>query len=112
MDERVRIVIAHIEHNTDKSQNSLKELADAVHLSTSRLAHLFKAETGVPITRYLRESRMRIAKQLLEGTFLNVKEIMFRVGVNDESHFVRDFKRIYGVTPGQYRKQFLSANSK
>jgi AraC-like DNA-binding protein len=46
---------------------------------------------------------------LLTTTFLSVKEIASRVGLADESHFVRDFKRIYGMTPSEYRtRAFLS----
>lgn len=36
---------------------------------------------------------------------MSVKEIIARVGFTDESHFVKNFKRIYGVTPTEYRKQ-------
>lgn len=49
---------------------------------------------------------MRRAQELLETTFLSVKEIMAKVGVTDESHFVRDFKRFHGCTPAQYRARF------
>ena len=48
---------------------------------------------------------MEGATTLLLDTFLSVKEIIARVGFSDGSHFVRDFKRIYGVTPTEYRKQ-------
>ena len=49
---------------------------------------------------------------LLTTTFLSVKEIVRRVGLTDESHFVRDFKRFYGVTPSEYRNEaFLSSES-
>jgi AraC-like DNA-binding protein len=43
------------------------------------------------------------AKYLLESSFLSVKEITYRVGINDESHFVRDFKKAYGNAPRQHR---------
>jgi hypothetical protein len=46
---------------------------------------------------------MERAGDLLETSFLSVKEIAHAVGLNDESHFVRDFKTIYGVTPTRYR---------
>jgi AraC-like DNA-binding protein len=46
---------------------------------------------------------MQHAATLLTTTFLSVKEIVRRVGCTDESHFVRDFKRFYGVTPSEYR---------
>ena len=49
---------------------------------------------------------MERAKDLLESSFLSVKEIAFQVGLNDESHFVRDFKSTYGYSPALYRSQF------
>ncbi len=54
---------------------------------------------------------MRRAKQFLETTFLSVKEIMTVVGLQDESHFVRDFKTVYGIPPGAYRKRRLLSTS-
>lgn len=49
---------------------------------------------------------MERAKHLLETSFLSVKEIGHLVGLNDESHFVRDFKKAYGVPPKRYRMRF------
>ena len=49
---------------------------------------------------------MERAKNLLESSFLSVKEIAFQVGLNDESHFVRDFKSTYGFSPALYRSHF------
>jgi hypothetical protein len=49
---------------------------------------------------------MERAKNLLESSFLSVKEIAYRVGMNDESHFVRDFKATYGSSPSCYRTAF------
>lgn len=46
---------------------------------------------------------MERARYLLETSFLSVKEITHNVGLNDESHFVRDFKKVYGVPPTLYR---------
>jgi AraC-like DNA-binding protein len=60
--------------------------------------------------RYLRGLRMERAKDLLESSFLSVKEIAYRVGLNDESHFVRDFKSTYGSSPALYRVHFRQDN--
>jgi hypothetical protein len=49
---------------------------------------------------------MERAKDLLESSFLSVKEIAYQVGLNDESHFVRDFKSTYGFSPALYRSNF------
>jgi AraC-like DNA-binding protein len=62
--------------------------------------------------KYLKTLRMRQAATLLTTTFLSVKEIVRRVGLTDESHFVRDFKRLYGRTPSEYRhKAFLASGA-
>jgi transcriptional regulator GlxA family with amidase domain len=54
--------------------------------------------------QYLIELRLRTALKLLETTTLSVKEIMHKVGVSDQSHFTRDFKKHCRLTPAQYRR--------
>ena len=89
-----------------RGELSLAEFAQAVNLSVWRLCHIFKSDVGMPPMRYLRLLRMERAKYLLESSFLSVKEIAYRVGLNDESHFVRDFKSTYGSSPALYRSHF------
>lgn len=91
-----------------RGELSLGEFAQSVNLSVWRLCHIFKSEVGMPPIRYLRLLRMERAKNLLESSFLSVKEIAFQVGLNDESHFVRDFKSTYGYSPALYRSHFRS----
>jgi AraC-like DNA-binding protein len=98
MDDRTRKIITLINVNL-RQELSLVAMAQAVNLSPSRLRHSFKAETGTTPTRYLHKLRMQQAKELLETTFLTVKEIMVLVGLHDKSHFVRNFKRAWGSTP-------------
>jgi transcriptional regulator GlxA family with amidase domain len=105
MDARVQQVIS-LMHDDLSQDLTLCERAQDVNLTASHLCRLFKAETGVSPARYLKLLRIQKAKNLLETTFLNIKQIMNKVGVNDESHFVRDFKMIYGATPAQYRGTF------
>ena len=89
-----------------RGELSLTEFAQSVNLSVWRLCHIFKLDVGMPPMRYLRGLRMERAKDLLESSFLSVKEIAYRVGLNDESHFVRDFKSTYGASPALYRMHF------
>ena len=91
-----------------RGELSLTEFAQSVNLSVWRLCHIFKSDVGMPPMRYLRLLRMERAKVLLESSFLSVKEIAFQVGLNDESHFVRDFKSTYGYSPALYRSRFRS----
>ena len=102
MDKRVAKVIELMRESSD-GKMSPEELAQAVNLSPSRLHELFKCETGTSPVKYLKALRLEHARALLESTFLSVKEIRARVGEGDESHFTRDFKRAFGVTPTQYR---------
>jgi AraC-like DNA-binding protein len=59
-------------------------------------------------TQYFKLLRMQDAKSILEATFLPIKQIAARVGGNDVSHFVRDFKKAYGMSPTQYREDYHS----
>jgi two-component system response regulator YesN len=102
MDRRVQQVILLMEEDIRKSL-TLEEWAQIVNLSPSHLYHLFKSETGETPSRYLKTLRMQRAKELLETTFLTVKEIVTATGISDGSHFVRDFKKQYTMTPTQYR---------
>lgn len=105
MDRRILILKEHILSNL-KKQNSVEEMAVSVDISSSHLHRLFKAETGISLAHYIREARLEKARELLEATFKRIKEIRFEVGIRDQSHFVRDFKAKYGVTPSEYRKQY------
>jgi AraC family transcriptional regulator of arabinose operon len=102
MDRRVETVITLIENRLDQ-RLSEKDLASVVNLSPWRLCHLFKSEVGVAPLKYLRAVRMERARDLLDTTFFSVKQIMRMVGISDNSHFARDFKRTYGLAPIGYR---------
>ena len=105
MDKRVEKIIEMMRDDV-RGELSLTEFAQSVNLSVWRLCHIFKSDVGLPPIKYLRLLRMERAKGLLESSFLSVKEIAFQVGLNDESHFVRDFKATYGHSPAIYRSQF------
>ena len=102
MDERIKRVLVEMEKHLD-SELSLDVLAQSVNLSTSRFRHLFKAETGTTPAHYVKSLRMSRAKNLVETTFLNIKQIMCSIGVHDKRHFAKDFERSYGLNPTQYR---------
>jgi transcriptional regulator GlxA family with amidase domain len=107
MEPRIHRII-HLMTVDLRQELPLNELAHSLNLSESRLRHLFKKEMGISPVQYLKAQRMQKAKELLEKTYLNVKEVMLRVGISDQSHFVKDFKKIYGFSPAKYRSQHLS----
>ncbi len=109
MDQRVQKIISLIKDDPS-TDRTLDELARAVNLSSSRLNHLFKLAFGLPVAKYVKSLRMQRAKELLETTFLSVKEITAETGYKDESHFVQNFKAAYGLTPAQYRRNHQRIN--
>jgi YesN/AraC family two-component response regulator len=110
MDPRIEKVVTRMREEF-RQDPSLSEMAQVVNLSPSRLRYLFKKETGVAPGHYLRAFRLEQAKELLETTFLSVKEIIRTIGVNDQSHFIREFKKSYALTPAQYRMSLATNNN-
>lgn len=110
MTERVKRVIEMMQVDPSRTF-TLGKMAESVNLSPPYFCFLFKSITGVSPAKYLKTLRMDQAATLLTTTFLSVKEIVRRVGCTDESHFVRDFKRMYGRTPSEYRSHaYLSSD--
>jgi AraC-like DNA-binding protein len=110
IDPRVQKAMAFIEENYHRDLSLLK-VAEAVHLSIWHLCHLFKSETGETFVRYLKAIRMRRARTLLENSLLSIKEVMNKVGMRDQSHFAKDFKRAYGLTPSEFRLSLTKTDS-
>ena len=78
-------------------------MAAVAHLSAYHFARQFKAATGLPPHRYVIARRVERAKQLLHaGTDLSLAEVALRAGFSDQSQFCQHFKRLVGVTPGQF----------
>ena len=107
MDPRIQRILSHIEGNFHRELLA-SDMAEFLNLSVSRFCHIFKSETGMTFRNYLKRLRLEKAKSLLETTNLSVKQIMARVGYNNESYFVRAFKNVHNMTPGEYRKNFLA----
>jgi AraC family transcriptional regulator len=79
-------------------------MAAAAHLSAYHFARQFKAATGLPPHQYVILRRVEQARQLLQGgTDLSLAEVAAGAGFSDQSQFSRHFKRLVGVTPGQFR---------
>jgi transcriptional regulator GlxA family with amidase domain len=110
MDPRVQLAVRQMEKQLHR-ELSLEVMAQSVNLSSSRFRHLFKKEMGTTPAQYLKALRMRRAKELVETTFLNIKQIMSSIGMRDKRHFAKDFERTYGVTPTQHRARCRGAAS-
>ncbi|MFN8372285.1 MAG: AraC family transcriptional regulator [Anaerolineae bacterium] len=82
---------------------SLETLALVAHLSPFHLSRLFRERLGLPPHAYLNQIRINRAKEQL-NVGRSIAETALATGFVDQSHLNKAFKRIVGVTPGQYRK--------
>ena len=89
-------------HHTRAIQ--LDDLAQHLHVSRSRAAHVVKEETGFSWTELLLQARLRTAQQLLLHSDETVVRIALLSGFGDQSQFHKVFKRQFGKTPAQFRK--------
>jgi AraC family transcriptional regulator len=80
------------------------QLTGQTDLSAYHFARQFKAATGLPPHQYVLARRVERAQQLLQaGTDLSLAEVAADAGFSDQSQFSHQFKRLVGVTPGQFR---------
>jgi len=89
---------------------SINEAAEKVGLSVSRLAHLFKSETGTTPQRFLEGKRLDRAAQLLQRTTFSIKQIATAVGFDSPFYFSLRFKEKMQLSPKTYREQQRAAD--
>ena len=83
---------------------SQKDLANLVGMSESAFSHFFKKHTNLSFTDFLINVRLGKASKLLLETNYNISEVCYQTGFRNIANFNRQFKRRYGSTPSQYRK--------
>lgn len=95
------IEILNMNHNIT---NPLQGIINKFHYSPSYICHYFKKETGLTITEYANEIKLKHASFYLVSTSLSLREICDRVGYDSLSYFHKLFYKKYSLTPSQYRK--------
>ena len=90
---------------------SFSVLAEEFHLNPQYISQLFRNEIGVNFLAYLTSIRMEKAKKLLLSTSLSVTEVADQSGYGDYRVFTKVFKKSEGITPSQYRRDFLETGT-
>lgn len=83
---------------------SVSYFADRLHLSPNYFGDLIKKETGKSPQDHLQLKLIRIAKEQLHDPHKSISEVAYNLGFKHPQHFTRLFKKVVGVTPGEYRK--------
>src|SRR5262245_22542890 len=108
---KLRAVVEYVEEHLDAGL-TVGQMAAAAHLSAYHFARQFKAATGAPPHQYVLGRRVERAQQLLQQDLdLSLAEIAASAGFSDQSQFSHHFKRLIGVTPGQFRTRVRTARS-
>ena len=102
-EERIVEIISHIKN--DYKTITLDGLSETFHLSKPYLSKYIKEKAGMTFQEAVRKERMKRARALLRETGQTVETVAAEVGYENVEHFNRLFKKSYGMTPMQYRKQ-------
>ncbi|MFB5676526.1 response regulator [Paenibacillus terreus] len=99
----IRDIAAYLDaHYADEI--TLQDISNRFYLSREYISRKFKQEFGVNLSEYLSRLRIRQAKLLLLNPRLRLQQISEMVGYQDEKYFGKVFKKLEGITPGEYRK--------
>jgi transcriptional regulator GlxA family with amidase domain len=90
--------------------DAIRKIVSMVDVPERSLKRRFKAATGDTLIDYLQNLRIEEAKRLLEQDSLPIEEVSAEVGYMDVSFFRRLFKRLCGLSPGQYRNMFKTVD--
>ena len=98
----IKAAKAYIEENLDNDFD-IANLCSELSIGRTKLYELFKKETNMGVSEYLRRRRVHKAKKLLKTTDLSIAQIAESVGFSDYNYFSRVYKKVYGKSPRSYR---------
>jgi two-component system, response regulator YesN len=104
----VNTIKNYIAIHIDNNELSRKDIAKHVFLNEDYLSRLFKKEVGIPLSNYIIEERINLAKDLLRRTDLSISDVASSVGYSNFSHFTKVFKKLIGANPKDFRNNYFS----
>lgn len=104
-DEAIKQIQEYIEENYEEKL-SVEDLAKRIAISTRNFIRRFKKATKNTPFEYIQRVKVEVAKKSFESTTLNVNEVMYNVGYNDEKAFRKTFKKFTGLSPLEYRRKY------
>ncbi len=106
--KQIRPVLSYVEEHC-RERVTLDEVAEVVHLSPSRVRHVFRDVSGVGFKEYATRVRLAEAKRLLLSTDLSVAEVAHSVGYTNVHQFYNVFHRYFSQQPAEYRRYYTPA---
>jgi AraC-like DNA-binding protein len=103
--EQVRPVLSYVEQHFRESL-TLERVSEQVHVSASRVRHLFKDVTSVGFKEYVTSLRLSEAKRLLLSSDTCVQDVAYTVGYTNLNQFYKVFQRYSSMSPADYRRYY------
>jgi signal transduction histidine kinase/DNA-binding response OmpR family regulator/ligand-binding sensor domain-containing protein len=105
LDEKfLRKAVIHVEQHLNDPHFDLPEFRDEMNMSSSTLFRKLHALTNQSPTEFIRTLRLKRAASLLSQNFGNITQVSLEVGFNNLSYFNKSFRKLFGVSPGEYMK--------
>jgi len=92
-------------HEAYDQDITLEACSEQLKFHPVYLSRVFKKEIGVTFSEYLTEYRINMAKLWLKDSSLKISEIAERLNYTNATGFIRTFRKMTGMTPGQYREE-------
>jgi AraC-like DNA-binding protein len=97
-----------ISNSMESRRLQVRDFAEKLHLHPNYLNSVIRSKTGKTINDWISERTLNTAKYLLLNTSLSAKEIAYKLGFSEPTHFSRFFKKHQNTTPTKFRKGHLS----
>lgn len=104
LSREIESACSYIERHIEE-ELSLASLAAYAGYAEYYFSKKFKREVGMTLAEYLRKKRLEKAAMLLRATDLDVQKIAMRLQFCSQSYFTDSFRKQFGVSPSQYRKE-------
>jgi AraC-like DNA-binding protein len=100
-------ILSYVSENY-KTISNISQISDHFYITKYHLCRIFKEATGLTITQYINDLKVRHACELLNETTHSITDIGFTCGFNSTMYFCKTFKEILQMTPSEFRHNKLN----
>jgi len=101
-DQMLFSITSFMKENCHESELKAEDLAERLHISRTQLYRKTEALTGYKPAELLRITRIKKAAGMFSSGHTNVAQVMYEVGINNQSNFAKNFKKQFGMNPSEY----------
>lgn len=99
----IKKIKEEVEKNIDNSDFLIDDLVAAMAMSRTVFFKKLKSLTGLAPVEFIRDIKIKYAAKLIKTQQYSIKEVSFMIGISDTKYFTQCFKKIYGMTPSEYK---------